>query len=249
MLTNQTLEKMQKLKLTGMCKVYDEHLNMPEITKLSFDDRLGLMVDRELIDRDNRRLTSRLRKAKLKIQACLENIDFKASRGLDKSFVLTLANCNWVTRHQNIIISGATGCGKTYLACALAQKACREGFNAVYFRTDRLFQEITTGRGDGRYLKIIEKLAKADVLILDDWGLSVLTDTQRKDLLEILEDRYNTKSTIVTTQFPVDKWHELIGEPTIADAILDRLVHNAHRIKMKGGSMRKKLNSLPKVSS
>lgn len=160
MLINPTMEKMQKLKWIGMVKVYEEHLNMPETNKLSFDDRLGLMVDREIIDKENRRLTSRLQQAKLKMQACVEDIDFKSSRGLDKSLIFTLANCEWISRHQNIIISGPTGCGKTYLGCALAQKACRQGFHALYLRIDRLFQETAIGRGDGRYLKIIEKLSK-----------------------------------------------------------------------------------------
>jgi len=247
MLINQTLEKMNKLKWHGMSKIFEEHLHIPDIKELSFEERIGLMIDREITERENRRLTQRLNQAKLKINACIEDLDFKSGRGVNKSAILSLSNCDWVNRHQNIIITGPTGCGKTYLACALAQKACREGFYALYLRLDRLFQEMAIGRGDGRYLKLLEKFAKIDVLILDDWGLSILSDTQRKDLLEIIEDRYNVKSTIVTTQFPVDKWHEIISDPTIADAILDRLVHNSHKIEMKGGSMRKKLNSLPKL--
>lgn len=240
MLVNQTLEKLNQLKLLGMSKAFEEQMNMPEIKEMYFEERFGLLVDREAIVRENRKLTSRLRMAKLRQNAVLEDMDYKSPRGLDKSVILSLANCEWVRRHQNIVITGATGVGKSYLACALAQKACREGFTALYQRLPRLLQEISAGKGDGQYIKVLEKIARINILIIDDWGLVTLNDIQRRDFMEIIDDRYEKSSTIITSQVPVSKWHELIGDPTIADSILDRLLHNAHKINMKGGSMRKK---------
>ncbi|MFC1478672.1 IS21-like element helper ATPase IstB [Candidatus Margulisiibacteriota bacterium] len=249
MFINQTIEKLRTLKMTGMIVALEEQLNMSDINSLSFEERLNLLVDREVCERANRQLKRRLTQAKLKQNAVIEDIDFRNQRGLDKSVILTLSQCEWIRRHQNIIITGPTGVGKTFLAHALAQKACREGFKAVYYRLSRLLSELAIAKGDGRYAKLLQTIAKMDVLIIDDFGLSVLPDNQRRDFLEIMEDRYNTRSTIVTTQFPVDQWHELIGDPTIADAILDRLVHNAHKIEMKGGSMRKRLNSVVKSAT
>ncbi len=237
---NQTLEKLNQLRLTGMSKAFEEQLNMPDIKELSFEARLGLLVDREVIVRENKRLTTRLRTARLRQNASIEDVDFKSQRGLDKSVILTLANCEWIKRHQNIIITGPTGIGKSFLACALAHKACREGFTASYQRFSRLLQELSAGKGDGQYLKILEKISKTNVLVIDDWGLSVMTDVQRRDVMEIFDDRYDVCSTIITSQIPISKWHEVIGDPTLADGILDRLLHNAHKINMKGGSMRKK---------
>lgn len=236
---NQTIEKLQRLKFSGMGKAFEEQLQMPQVKELSFEERFGFLVDRELIERENKKLTNRLRKAQLKENACIEDIDFKSSRGIEKSGILSLSDCEWIRRKQNLIISGSTGVGKTYLACALAQKACREGFSASYYRTSRLFEEFAISKGDGRYIKILEKIAKSDVLVLDDFGISVLEKNEREALLEIVEDRYKSRATIIATQVPIEKWHEIIQDPTIADAILDRLVHNSHKIKIKGNSMRK----------
>lgn len=239
---NQTIEKLQRLKFKGMGKAFEEQLQMPQVKELSFEERFSFLVDRELTERENRKLTNRLRKAQLKENACIEDIDFKSSRGIEKSGILSLSDCEWIRRKQNIIISGATGVGKTYLACALAQKACREGFSASYYRISRLFEELAISKGDGRYIKILEKIAKSDVLVLDDFGISVLDKNEREGLLEIVEDRYKIRSTIIASQTPIEKWHEIIQDPTIADAILDRLVHNSHKIKIKGNSMRKEQN-------
>lgn len=245
MLVNQTREKLEQLKFKGMLQAFDEQISLPEVKDLTFEQRLGLLIDREIIERQNRRLIRRLRQAKLRENAAIEDIDFQSSRGLDKAYILSLAQCEWIKRNQNIIITGPTGVGKTYLACALAQKACRQGYTAIYHRLPRLFEQLAMAKGDGLYAKLLDKTAKSDVIILDDWGLSVLTESQRKDLLELIEDRYSLRSTIIATQLPITKWHEVINDQTIADAILDRLVHNAHKINMKGGSMRKKINKVP----
>ena len=240
MLTHPTLDKLQALKFTGMATALAEQMQMPDIEELSFEERLGLLIDREATERDNRRLSSRLRRAKLKHNAALEDIDYRHPRGLDKSLIQSLAACQWVKEHLNILLTGPTGVGKTWLACALAQKACREGYTILYLRLPRLLQEMAIAKGDGRYPKLLATLAKTDVVILDDWGLAKLTAEHRRDLLEILEDRHGTRSTLVTSQFPIEKWHDVIGDPTLADAILDRLVHNAYKINLKGASMRKR---------
>jgi DNA replication protein DnaC len=239
MLNHPTLDKLQELRFTGMAKALTEQMTLPDIDELSFEERLGLLVDREVTEREDRRLTTRLRQAKLKQNACIEDIDFKQPRGLDKSLILDLAQCQWIKRHLNLLITGPTGVGKTWVACALAQKACREGFTSLYLRLPRLLQELPIAKGDGTYTRLMSRLAKVDVLILDDWGLSKLIAEQRRDLLEILEDRHDNRSTIVTSQLPLDQWHHIIGDPTLADAILDRLVHNAYKINLKGESMRK----------
>lgn len=241
MLTHPTSEKLQALRLLGMAKALDEQRRMPEIQDLGFEERLGLMVDREVTERDNRRLGSRLRKAKLRLDAAVEDIAYRPARGLDKSLMLALSSCRWIDEHLNILITGATGVGKSYIACALAQKACRDGHTVLYFRLPRLLQELGLARVDGRYGKLLATIAKTDVIVLDDWGLGPLTDEQRRDLLELLDDRHANRSTMVTSQLPVDNWHEALGDPTLADAILDRLIHNAHRINLKGESMRKRL--------
>ena len=248
MLTHPTLDKLQALKLTGMTAALSDQLQMPDIEELSFDERFGLLVDRELTARDNRRLTSRLRRARLKHQATLEDIDYCHPRGLDKSLVQALASCRWVKEHLNILITGPTGVGKTWLACALAQKACREGHTALYLRLPRLLQELAIAKGDERYPKLLTAMAKTEVLVLDDWGLASLTAEQRRDLLEILEDRHGVRSTLATSQLPLDKWHDLIGDPTLADAILDRLVRNAYKITLKGASMRKRNTKLTETT-
>lgn len=240
MLTHPLFDQLRALKLTGMLKALQEQEQMPDIERLSFLERLGLLVDRETSERDNRRLATRLRFARLKQAASLEDLDLKTPRQLDRALVHKLADCQWVAQHLNILITGPTGVGKSYLACALAQKACRAGYKAFYQRLPRLLAELEIARGDGRYPKLMRQLAKVEVLVLDDWGLEIgLNDRQRRDLLEILDDRYATHSTLVTSQLPIEHWHEAIGDPTLADAILDRLVHNAHRINLKGNSMRK----------
>jgi DNA replication protein DnaC len=244
MLNHPTLDKLQELRFTGMAKALTEQMTLPDIDELSFEERLGLLVDREVTEREDRRLTTRLRQAKLKQNACIEDIDFKQPRGLDKSLILDLAQCQWIKRHLNLLITGPTGVGKTWVACALAQKACREGFTSLYLRLPRLLQELPIAKGDGTYTRLMSRLAKVDVLILDDWGLSKLIAEQRRDLLEILEDRHDNRSTIVTSQLPLDQWHHIIGDPTLADAILDRLVHNAYKINLKGESMRKNKSKL-----
>lgn len=240
MLIHPTIEKLESLRLGGMVVALKEQQNM-NLDDLSFEERLGLLVDRETVERDNRRLKTRLRQARLRQQACIEDINFKHPRGLDKSLIMRLAECSWLQHHQNMIITGPTGTGKSYLACAFAQKACRSGYTANYQRIPRLFEEINLAKGDGRYVKLMAGLAKVDLLVLDDFGLQTLSREQRHDLLEILEDRYQLRSTLVTSQLPHEHWHEQIGNPTLADAIMDRLIHNAHiiQLKPKGESMRK----------
>ncbi|MBO9484244.1 IS21-like element helper ATPase IstB [Salinisphaera sp. G21_0] len=246
MLLNPTLEKLQTLKLSGMYEALNEQLNSPDIEQMSFDERLGLMVDREMTVRDNRRLKTRLKNARLRQHACMEDIDFRHPRGLKREQFQQLLGSGWIKDHQNVIITGPTGVGKTWLACALAQKACRDGYTVQYQRLPRLLQDLSLARADGRYLKIMTTVAKTDLLLLDDWGLAPLNESQRRDLLELFEDRHNLKSTLITSQMPVDHWHELIGDPTLADAILDRLIHNAHRVPLKGESLRKKQAKLAK---
>ena len=239
MLKHPTLDKLHALKLTGMAAALEDQSATPDITDLSFEERLGLLVDREMTERDNRRMSSRLRRAKLRHAAILEDIDYRNSRGLDKGLVQSLASCQWVKEHLNVLITGPTGVGKTWLACALAHKACREGYTAQYVRLPRLLRELTIAKGDGQYSKLLTSLAKVDVLILDDWGLMKLSAENRRDLLEVLEDRHGRRSTIATSQLPIEEWHGIIGDATLADAILDRLVHNAYKINLRGESMRK----------
>jgi DNA replication protein DnaC len=238
-LTHPTLEKLQALRLMGMVKGFEEQLQMTGIDELGFAERLGLLADREATERDSRRLKDRLAKARLRQTACVEDVDLRAPRGLDRSLFVALCSCQWISQHFNVLITGKTGTGKSFLACALAQKACREGFSALYHRVPRLLSELATGKADGRYSKLLAGLARADVLVLDDFCLHPLTDAPRRDLLEILEDRYGRRSTVVTSQLPVATWHDAIGDATLADAVLDRLVHNAYELPLKGESKRK----------
>jgi DNA replication protein DnaC len=247
MLIHPMLDKLQILRFFGMLSALEEQIKMPDIEKLSFDERFSLLIDREMIDRQNRRFTTRLRKAKLRQNACLEDIDFRHPRGLDKSVIMQLASGQWVKEANNLLIVGPTGVGKTYLACALAHKACQQDYSALYFRLPRLLQQLDIAKGDGRYGKLLKSFAKTNLLVIDDWGLKKLIKEQSHDLLEIFEDRHRLRSVLITSQLPVDHWHEIIGNPTLADAILDRLVHNAYRINLKGDSMRKKKSKLTKT--
>ena len=240
MLTHPTVDKLQQLRCAGMAKAFAEQLDSSEVDALSFEERLGLLVDREVTERHSRQLTNRLRRARLKHDACIEDVDFRHRRGLDKPLVLSLADGRWVQDHLNVLICGPTGVGKSWIACALAHSACRHGHSALYLRSSRLFSSLALARADGRYPKLLDSFAKTQVLVLDDWGLSPLSPEHRHDLLEVLEDRHGVRSTIVTSQLPVEKWHDVIGDPTFADAILDRLVHNAYRLELKGDSMRKR---------
>ena len=235
MLNHPTLDKLQAMKFTGMARAFAEQLDTADIAELDFDERFALLVEREWTERRSRQLTNRLRRARLRHpDACLEDVDYRHPRGLDKALLASMGACQWVREHLNILITGATGAGKTWLACALAHQACREGFSALYLRLPRLFEELDIARGDGRYPKLLQSLGKTDVLILDDWGLTPLGATQRRDLLEVLEERHARRSTLITSQLPVAKWHEFIADPTLADAILDRLVHNAYKFPLKG---------------
>jgi DNA replication protein DnaC len=246
MLNQQTMEKLYAMRLHGMAEAFDEQLQQPDLASLSFEERLGILVDRQWTWKENRRLQRLLKNAKLKLNAAMEDIDYRIPRGLDKSLMVSLTTSDWIRNHHNVIITGATGVGKTFLACALAHKACRDGFTATYTRAPRLFHELAISQADGSYTKLMKKLAKTNLLIIDDLGLAPLDHLERKNLLEVIEDRHTSASTIVASQLPIENWHENIGDPTIADAILDRLVHNAYKINLKGPSVRRKHNSLTK---
>jgi DNA replication protein DnaC len=240
MLINQTLEKLHTLRLSGMADALADQLAHPErYAELEFTARLGLLVDREAQDRDNRRLTRNLKTARLRAQACVEDINFRHPRGLDRTQVLTLAEAGWVTAHQDIVISGPTGCGKTYIACALAQAAIRRGYKALYWRLPRLLDELRVAHADGRATALLASWARIDVLVLDDLGLRPLTAPQAADLLEVIEDRHQRRSTILTSQLPTNLWHANLGDPTLADAICDRVLHTTHRLTLRGESLRK----------
>jgi DNA replication protein DnaC len=240
MLTEPTLNKLRALRLEAFAAAWAEQHKNPELAKLAFDERLGLLVDAECLARENKRLARLLKEAKLRLgQACVEEIDYPARRELDKAVVRQLATCRWVQEHQNVIVTGATGTGKTFVACALAQQACRKGLSATYRRASRLFDELALARADGSYVRVMTKLARVDVLVIDDWGLTPAREQERRDFLEVLEDRYGQRSTIMTSQLPPKTWHEHLADQTLADAILDRILHNAHRLVLKGPSRRK----------
>ena len=246
MLTQQTLDKLYDMKLTAMAEAFSEQMGHPDLGDLSFEDRLAMLVDRQWSFKEDRRMTRLLRTAKLRDSACIENVDFRTPRALDKSLVVRLADSGWIKKAQNAIILGPTGVGKTYLACAIANSACRNGSTALYKRAPRMYQEIAISRADGSYPKLMNKLSKIKVLIIDDFCIAPMSDPERRDLLEVLEDRQSICSTIIAAQVPIENWIEHIGDPTLADAILDRLVHNAHKINLEGDSMRKIHSSLTK---
>jgi DNA replication protein DnaC len=236
----ETIQKLIELKRVAMVQALRELLAGPPGHGLSFEEQLGLLVDREWTYRHTRRLARRLKEAKLGMAACLEEVWCDAARGLDQAVVRALATCQWVRAQQNVIAIGATGVGQSYLGAALAQAACRNGYRALYARVPRLVHDLAVARGDGTYPALLTRLAKTHVLVLDDFLIAPLKDTERRDLLEVLEDRYGHTSTVITTQVPTKSWHEMLADPTIADAICDRLVHNAHVLTLRGGSMRKK---------
>jgi DNA replication protein DnaC len=243
MLNQPTIEKLRALKLTGMADAFCEQLQKP-MPDLDFESRLGLLIDREWYLKENRRLSRRLSQAKLQQPACVEDIDYKHSRGLNKSAMQELTRGQWIHQRLNLLITGPTGCGKTYLACALAHNACLLGFTARYYRLPRLWNELKIAKANGTYASWLSQLAKVDVLVLDDWGLAAPDDEQRRDLLEMLDDRYKRKSTVVTSQLPTTHWHEHLNDATLADAILDRLLHNSIKLELKGESLRKNQNTL-----
>jgi DNA replication protein DnaC len=238
MLIHPTINNLRDLKLFGMVHALEAQLHMPEALDLVFEDRLGLLADAELSARNNKRLQSRLKDAKLRQSSCVEDVDLKAPRGLDKTLWSSLVSLQWLQLHQNVSITGKTGAGKSFLACALGQKACREGYTCLYARSSRLFSDLAIAKATGKYAKLLDSISKTDLLVMDDFGLSALTDEQRRDLLEIMDDRYQKRSTMIVGQLPTSHYHEIIGDPTIADAILDRFIHNAHKIDLKGKSIR-----------
>ena len=238
---NNLPEQLRTLRLTGMADALSQQLDQPNTyEELGFRERLSLLVNSEATCRDNRKITRLLKQAKLRLNAQPADIDYRAQRGLHKDTIAQLLQLDWIRQHRNLLIEGPTGTGKTFLACALGQHACEQGISVRYYRASRLFESLTIAHGDGSFGKLLTQLAKTDLLIIDDWGLQILAQTQRNDLLEIIEDRHGRGATLITSQLPIPHWHEAIGDPTLADAILDRLLHNTHKIKLKGESMRKK---------
>lgn len=238
---NNTLQQLHSLRLTGMAEALSQQIDQPNTyEELGFRERLSLLVNSEATCRDNRKITRLLRQAKLRLNAQPADIDYRAQRGLHKDSIAQLLQLDWIRQHRNLLIEGPTGTGKTFLACALGQYSCEQGISVRYYRASRLFESLTIAHGDGSFGKLLTQLAKTELLIIDDWGLQILTQPQRNDLLEIIEDRHGRGATLITSQLPIPHWHEAIGDPTLADAILDRLLHNAHKIKLKGESMRKK---------
>jgi len=243
MLIHPTIDKLNSMRLTGMAKAVREQMENPEIHNLPFEDRLALIVDMEFMEREQRQLATRLKKAKMRQNAVLEDLDTKASRGIDRSLLASLSTCQWIKKKHNLLITGATGAGKTWLSCALSHSACRLGISAVYHRLPTLMQDLDLARHDGRYKKVMKSIANAELLVLDDLGIAPMTPEQLRDLLEIIDERYHKSSTLITSQLPVANWHEALNDPTMADAILDRVLHNAYKIDLKGEESMRKLRS------
>lgn len=240
MLQQPMIEKLLALRLHGMAEAFKAQQQDPAAIELSFSERLAILIDQQWNWRENQALARRMKAAKLRVSACIEDIDFRAARGLDKSMIRALAQeSGWVAKHENIFVLGPTGVGKSYLASALAQKACRDGYSVFYIRAQALFRDLALARADGSLRHLLARMGRIDVIVIDDWAMAPMTETERRDFWEICEERYQRRSTVLTSQLPVTRWHEQIGDPTLADGILDRLVHNAHRIEMKGDSMRK----------
>ena len=244
MLNEQTMTKLYAMKLNGLAAGYEEQRQQPRMADLSFDERFGLLVDRQWRWREDRSLKTRLHNAKFKLQACIEDVDYRTSRGLKRAQVDQLSSSEWVRFHQNVLLTGPTGTGKSFLACALGQKACRDGYRVRYYVAAKLFRELTQAHADGSFTSLSSALLKADLLLIDDWGLETLKESQYRDFLELLDDRQGSGATLITSQFPTKLWHDTIGNPTVADAILDRLFHNAHRIELKGGTLRPPLGEV-----
>ena len=240
MLNQATLEKMQDMKMHAMAEAFDQQLGSSQYAELSFEERTGILIDTEWTSRQQRKLVRRLKSARLRYQACLEDVDFKTPRGLDKQVVLSLGTCRWIQECHNLLVTGPTGTGKTFLTCAFGERACRSGFSTYYVRAPRLLHDLAVARGDGSYGRLLAKLAKTNLIAIDDWLVAPLTEQQRHDLFDVVEDRYERAATLIATQLPVNTWHEAIGDPTLADAICDRLIHRAHRIELKGRSMRER---------
>ena len=239
MLRHPTLEQLHQIGLIGMAKAFEELIGTRDADALGFEDRLAILIEREVAWRASKRTEARLRHAKLRQRAAVEDVDYRAQRGLDRTLFQKLIGGQWIAERQNLLITGPCGVGKSWLACALAHKACRDNRRTLYVRLPRLLEDLGLARSDGRYPRLLKSLARVELLVLDDWGLAPLAAEQRRDLLEIIDDRHDRASTLVTSQFPVDRWHDMIGDPTLADAILDRLIHNAHRIVLTGDSLRR----------
>jgi len=249
MLIQPTLDALNRLKLYGMAAALSEQMTQSAVQGLPFEERMGLLVEREVLYRDNRRLARLLQLAQLKVRAALEELDFRSRRGLDRAQIASLGSCDWIRSAQNLLIHGATGCGKTFLACALANQACRQGLSALYVRAPRLFEELNLCHADGSFRKRLAAIAKTHVLIIDDFAISPIGPRERADLLELLDDRVGTRATLITSQLPIENWHDYIGDPTLADAIMDRLVHSAHKIHLEGETMRNRATNEQKNKS